>query len=216
MQDIVRKRLVGAVVLVLVGITLPFLLSRCMHGPSQDDQAMRVYEVTPSGGVEPINQPVAGATDDTMDGTSAPTPPTAVDTTAPTPTTTTATAAPTTPTPTAPKDTTQSMPAGAAPTPDEAATTTAAAQPADESSLRKNATAGSWAVQVASFAAEKDAQALAQRLDDAYDVFYTSAQVDGNTWFRVRIGPFGSDAAAKNAAAELRAQGRDTLVVRVD
>lgn len=214
MQDVVRKRLIGAVVLVLVGITLPFLLSRCMHGPSQDDQAMRVYEVTPSGGVEPINQPVAGATDAAMDGTSAPTPPTTADTTAPTPTT--ATAARTTPKSTAAKDTTPSTPAGAASTPDERATTTATAQPADESSLRKKATAGSWVVQVASFAAEKDAQALAQRLDDAYDVFYTSAQVDGNTWFRVRIGPFGSDAAAKNAAAELRAQGRDTLVVRVD
>src|SRR5699024_6892822 len=90
------------------------------------------------------------------------------------------------------------------------------APPADTADLERDAAAGSWIVQVASFGKEQNARALAQQLDEAFTVFYTPAQINGETWYRVRIGPFDSEAAANNAAAELRAQGRDILVKQVD
>src|SRR5699024_6475462 len=68
MEEVVRKRVVGAVVLVVIGIMLPLLLSRCLHDPAPGgDQAMRVYEITPSGSVEPVG-------DDTEQATTAPAP----------------------------------------------------------------------------------------------------------------------------------------------
>lgn len=213
MEEVVRKRLVGAMVLVLIGITLPFLLSRCMHGPSPDGQTMRVYELSPSGGIKPMSQPLAGA----KDAASSPEPvaahamssDTAPDATNPVITTAADTA----------DDAAQPAPSAAAnaqTTADTVKSEGGAESGTDESGLRKNVAVGAWVVQVASFSTEKDARAMAQRLDNAYAVFYTAAEVNGDTWFRVRIGPFDSDAAAKNAAAELRAQGRDTLIVRVE
>lgn len=198
MEEVARNRIVGAAVLILIGVTLPLLLSRCMHGPVSEDQAMRVYELAPSGGIEPINQLAAN------DAPAAATPsisqhPDDAEAGA-------AGAGAGSAAATSPGSDTQSAPD---------AVESAPAAP-NEAGLRRSVASGSWVVQIASFASEPDARALAERLNGAYPVYYTAAQVNGGTWFRVRIGPFDSGAAANNAAAELQAQGRDTLVVRVD
>lgn len=232
MEEVVRKRVVGAVVLVVIGIMLPLLLSRCLHDPAPDGQAMRVYEITPSGGIEPVDGGMAQA-DKPPASSEAPAaapdaveaPPVADENAAepepelqsePEPT---ITEEPKTAAPVAdaqkPSDTVKSAAENSvAEAPPQ--TTTAAASPANATDLEHDVAAGSWIVQVASFAKEQNAQALAQQLDEAYTVFYTPAQVNDETWYRVRIGPFDGEAGANNAAAELRAQGRDTLVMQVD
>jgi len=236
MEEVVRKRAVGAVVLVVIGIMLPLLLARCLHDPAPDGQAMRVYDITPSGGIEPVDggmeqaAPAAdeapAVTDDgadnppATDGGAGQEQPLVVEGSAPTveptpepqpqpePATAAADAQQT-------PDTVKSAPETSA---SEASQQAAAepAPPADTADLERDAAAGSWIVQVASFGKEQNARALAQQLDEAFTVFYTPAQINGETWYRVRIGPFDSEAAANNAAAELRAQGRDILVKQVD
>lgn len=245
MEEVVRKRVVGAVVLVVIGIMLPLLLSRCLHDPAPDGQAMRVYEITPTGEIEPVVSGMgqaAPAADEApavtdavseepsaSDGSADQALPLVMEDSAP--------AVEPTPEP-EPQPRPESEPApepepttaavDAQQTPDtvkSASEDTVAeappqaaepAPPADTMDLERDVAAGSWIVQVASFSKEQNARALAQQLNDAYTVFYTPAQVSGETWYRVRIGPFDSEAAANNAAAELRAQGRDTLVTQVD
>lgn len=246
MDEVVRKRVIGAAVLIALGIALPVLLSRCMHMPTVDNQAMHVYEIQPSGDIEPV----AAATQNTKQpprepATTAPTPPadqiadeavtdaaqniasatlareTGSDEQAQSPA-----QEPVAPVKAEPEPKSESQSATASPQPSQKQTDAVESTPAadrdspavDEAQakLEQTAPAGTWVVQVASFSTEKDARALAKQLDDAYAVFYTSAEVNGSTWYRVRVGPFDNDAAATNAAAELRAQGRDTLVVRID
>lgn len=227
MEDVIRKRIVGAAVLVFIGVMLPLLLSRCVDDPAPNNQTMHVYEITPSGGIEPIDSsdrparpPDEGKTPVPADMTvqtpaTAPVPPGNSSATSPT-------------TPTAETADTSNSTADAQLVPDavESASGTESVEeekPVADSSpqspnadLSKQAPSGTWVVQVASFAKETNAKAMAEQLDDAYAVFYTSAQVNGETWYRVRVGPFDNDAEANNAAAELRAQGRKTLVVRVE
>lgn len=59
MNDVMKKRLIGVVILVAIGILVPTLLSRCMgnsdnSGSSSDD--MRVYEVQPDGNATRADQ----------------------------------------------------------------------------------------------------------------------------------------------------------------
>lgn len=234
MNEVVRKRVIGAAILIIIGIALPVLLSRCMHAPVGEDQAMRVYEIQPSGDIEPVNVQAGRAEPDTeatqsaqaggttAAGNAANTAPESIaaatlanESGATTTTTTPKQAQPQS----RPEREPESQPAA-----DEAeAAAVATTEPSgDEQAqtaaqgLERSAPSGAWVVQVASFSTEDDARAMAKQLGEAYDVFYTSAQVNGATWYRVRIGPFDTGAEAKNAAAELRAQGRDTLVVQVD
>lgn len=57
MNELTKKRLIGVVVLVVVGVLIPLLLSRCMHSGSKDkDQgSMRVYNVQPDGNSKPAD-----------------------------------------------------------------------------------------------------------------------------------------------------------------
>ena len=186
---------------------------------------MRVYEIQPSGAIEPVT--AQAGTNNTADADAALQQVPAQANTAATADNTTAgsiAAATLAKEGTAPVPPQQSRPE---PEPssstEQAAAPTASNQTADEQTqvadqggLERTAPSGSWVVQVASFPNEQDALAMAEQLGEAYEVFYTAAQIKGDTWYRVRIGPFDTGAAAKNAAAELRAQGRDTLVVHVD
>ncbi|MES1954763.1 SPOR domain-containing protein [Salinisphaera hydrothermalis] len=58
MNDVMKKRLIGVAILVVIGVLAPLLLSRCMHGGSQDNGrgSMRVYDVQPDGKAEPASQ----------------------------------------------------------------------------------------------------------------------------------------------------------------
>lgn len=51
MNDVMKKRLIGVAILVLIGVATPLLLSRCMHSGAQDNDqgSMRVYNVQPNG-----------------------------------------------------------------------------------------------------------------------------------------------------------------------
>lgn len=54
MDDVMKKRLIGVAVLVVIGVLTPLLLSKCMHSGGDDggDGSMRVYNVNPSGSAE--------------------------------------------------------------------------------------------------------------------------------------------------------------------
>lgn len=235
MDEVVRKRIVGAAILILIGIALPVLLSRCMHAPVGEDQAMRVYEIQPSGDIEQVSAQ-AGHAESGTEATTRSTPAQAGGTNegnaADTASESIAAATLASESNGGPMAAQQSQPQSQPqrePEPQSAAGEAASAATADatkptggepvqtaEQGFEQSAPSGAWVVQVASFPTEKDARAMAKQLAEAYAVFYTTAQVNGDTWYRVRIGPFDTSAAAKNAAAELRAQGRDTLVVQVD
>lgn len=233
MEDVVRKRVVGAVVLVVLGIVLPLLLARCMRDDAAGDtQSMRVYEITPTGEARPAGESrVAGADNQgiaTNGGTDAP----AQDATAQRP------AQGDSPTggPTAPE--VQQAPAPAAepeqqlpspepqpepeppapepePQPSAPAASPESGEPAAAPVKRATVAAG-WVVQVASFSDESNALTLARELNDNYSAFYTEAVVDGSNYYRVRIGPFDDEAAADAAAQALRDQGRNPLVLQVE
>jgi len=67
------------------------------------------------------------------------------------------------------------------------------AKAAKEKAAQEKGTAvsqkGAWAVQVGSFAKEKDAKVAADRLKDkGHDAYVVSSDVDGKRWYRVRVG----------------------------
>ncbi|HET7314383.1 SPOR domain-containing protein [Salinisphaera sp.] len=57
MNDVMKKRLIGVAVLVIIGVLAPLLLSRCMHGGNENDGrgSMRVYNVQPNGETAPVD-----------------------------------------------------------------------------------------------------------------------------------------------------------------
>lgn len=58
MNETLRKRLTGAVVLIALGILLPFVLSQWLSDPAPvDEDSVRVYEITPRGEARPIADP---------------------------------------------------------------------------------------------------------------------------------------------------------------
>ncbi|MBL0916713.1 MAG: SPOR domain-containing protein, partial [Sphingopyxis sp.] len=86
-----------------------------------------------------------------------------------------------------------------------AATKPAPAKPAP--ATKPAATAGSYAVQVGAFSSEANANTAAKSVGG-------SVSKAGNLW-RVRMGPFSSDADAKAALGKAKAKGfRDATVVR--
>lgn len=264
MQDVVRKRVVGAGVLVLLGLLLPLLLSRCMHDSGLDgEQAMRIYEINSAGEIELMQpaasdgagntrvasaldgagtQPAVPASTAMQDNAAADTsqqapdeyPPATADAAAQDETdaaSATDTSADTGQQPTqqqtqqqqqtqnqtdAVKSTSEDTTADAAPQPTPQPATPSEHEPADASTLKRSVASGAWIVQVASFQKETNSRALARQLAADFPAYYTTAAIDGQTWYRVRIGPLDGAARASNKAAELRALGHDTLVLQVD
>lgn len=226
MEDVVRKRVVGAAVLVLIGVMLPLLLVRCLHQPQLDGQAMRVYEITPSGDVQPVAEAAGGDTaaeqgpaevaptqqagEETVAGgdqpeyVSAPaegrvaiqTGSSAVES--------------------EPANTAVDEPPRPRPASDAGPVSASEPENADETSIKRSVAPGAWVVQVASFRKESNARALARALAGHFTAYYTAAEIDGKTWYRVRVGPLESEAVANNAAGELRALGHNTLVQQVE
>jgi len=65
--------------------------------------------------------------------------------------------------------------------------------------------AGDWTVQVASYLAKSDADAMVQHLrESCVRAFSVAAEVDGKTWHRVWVGQFRSRAEAEGSVAELK------------
>ncbi len=57
---------------------------------------------------------------------------------------------------------------------------------------------GLWAIQVNAFPVERDAQSLTQKLKKkGYDAYVISADIQGRTWYRVRVGNFATRQEAR-------------------
>ncbi|MGH7795853.1 MAG: type II secretion system secretin GspD [Candidatus Binatia bacterium] len=77
-------------------------------------------------------------------------------------------------------------------------------RPAPEPQKERKPAAGQWAVQVASLAGRNDAEAIASGLrEGGYEAYVLTAQVEGKTWHRVRVGQFSDLRAAKHLKESL-------------
>lgn len=104
-----------------------------------------------------------------------------------------------------------STPAGVATAPDAAQRTEPEAPPA------AGAAGGGWAVQVGAFGSADTARKLAQELGGAgYRAFVSPVNRAGKTLYRVRVGPVGDRAGAEQLVPRLKARGLPTSVVQND
>ncbi|WP_423823943.1 SPOR domain-containing protein [Salinisphaera sp. SPP-AMP-43] len=265
MNDVMKKRLIGVAILVIIGVLAPLLLSRCMHSGGEDDGrgSMRVYNVQPDGEAEPADGSGNDAGDTGTDGqaqqaSAANHTPTAqsrqpsADAVSPQSESEFSTppvhgsssdeqAAAQTPAEPAPKKQAQPSQSSAStrqsssnePQPsterDRAESTssdygssTVGNNAKSNRSQGGNASAAGtglekrqpkgWVVQIASFGKQDNAEALARQLQGQFKAFYTPGDVDGKTWYRVNVGPFDGEDAARATADRLKQQGRKTLV----
>lgn len=206
MNETTRRRVVGAAVLLALGILLPFGLIQWLKGSAPDrNDDVRVYEITPDGEARPIAdaepRPRAARKERAQDAPQE--------------------------TPAQPQPVPEEATAGDD-RPDLAATEEAdVAEPepepaADRSQPREptvppaeEETAGpSWSVQMGSFRSEENARQLMNELAADYPAFYSEGDVEGVTYYRVRIGPYPSEAEAERAAAALAVRGRRGQVRR--
>lgn len=196
MNETLRKRLVGAVVLVALGILVPFGLAQWLAMPKPTENGdVRVYEITPDGRAHPVPPD------------SEPSPPPREET-PPTATTEPATEAwKPEPTPESAADSGAGEAVEAAPEPQSPA------QPPAETADTSGASA-SWSAQVGSFRSEENARHLMDKLAADFPVFYNEGEVDGVTYYRVRVGPYSDETEARRAADALIERGRKAQVRR--
>jgi len=220
MKDVMKKRVVGAVVLVIIGIALPLLLARCMQDDDGDAESMRVYEIAPDGQARPAGAPADGGKSnverDSLDGSSGVADPDADELDTPD--------MPEAVSPAASDDdesgaSPQPRQSTAEPEPEPAGDAASAAGDEEQASSelrQRESFDGGYVVQVASFGDEANAERLARELGGEFKAFYRAGDVNGKTYYRVRVGPFESQANANSAAAQLRSSGRATLVRRAE
>lgn len=250
MDDVMKKRIIGVIVLVLLGISIPMLLSHWMSsgdGGRNSRGSMRVYEITPSGNAEPASDTsghpnqgephVAGASagpqaSNTQRSASSASPSTSAQTTGSGSTSATdgdgfsvppvhggSAAAPTT------AGSAQSAPAvnggshdagdtdhSAVQPPATASPSTGAGQAPSGSPPHQGKPQSGWVVQVASFTDADRAKRLADQLQGQFKAYYRAGDVNGTTYYRVFIGPFAGENAARSTADRLRKRGRKPLV----
>jgi cell division septation protein DedD len=105
----------------------------------------------------------------------------------------------------------QSTPPAVTATPDAAQRTEPKSSPAP------NAAGGGWAVQVGAFGSADTARKLTQELGAAgYRAFVSPVNRAGKTLYRVRVGPVGDRAGAEQLVPRLKARGLPTTVVQND
>jgi DedD protein len=218
MKDIMKKRVVGAAVLITLGVALPLMLARCMQDGDPEQDSMRVYEVAPDGetrpaGGAPADGGRANAQRAQVDGSSGV--PESEDPETP--------QMPEAVSPSSEDESPASTEPGPAPEPEqtpEPAASASAASPESESASddlrQRESFAGGYVVQVASFSDEANARKLANELNAEFKAFYRAGDVNGTTYYRVRVGPFENEESANAAAAQLRRNGRATLVRRAE
>lgn len=216
-----RKRTVGAAILVAAGILVPVLLVWwAQPDGAVEGENVRVYEIRPGGEAVPVGQPPAPADEQ------APTPlPDTGPPPAPAPEPSViAPAAP--PAAEPPAGQGASVPPQPAAPPVEAAAPPAAPEPAPppqpapaqtpEPAAAPLPQPGDWLVQVGSFASKENALDMVGDLAAKYPVYYSQAEVGGTVYYRVRIGPYASEAEAITAADRLRAGGYQTQVQQAE
>jgi DedD protein len=210
MDQGLKERLVGAAVLVAIGV---WLIPWVLDGPENP------IENSPSSLQLPAaEEPVPMRTQTLRIGTEAEEPAVATATPAPTEPAAVA-AAPAEREPT-PAVETPAAPApaavAAAPAQPAAAATPPAAAPRPAAAPAPTAN-GDWVVQLGSFGAEDNARALARRADQfGYRASVSTTRANGRTLYRVRVGPYEGRREAEAAASALGAHGLKGQVVAAD
>lgn len=73
-----------------------------------------------------------------------------------------------------------------------------------------------WAIQVNAFPHERDAQNLSQKLKKkGYDAYVVSADVQGKTWYRVRVGHFATRQESRSMQEELKTKEKLSKAITV-
>jgi DedD protein len=187
MDQGLKERLVGAAVLVAIGV---WLIPWVLDGPEDP--------LDTSGGslqLPAVEEPMPMRTQTLKLGEDEP----AVQT--PVPAVPAAAAA----TPAATTPTTEDSPAREAAATTAAPVTVAAAPPPKPAPA---AAQGDWIVQLGTFSEEANARRLAQRAETyGYDVEVSNYRANGRTLYRVRVGPATTRAVADTKASALRAHG---------
>ncbi|MDT0616950.1 SPOR domain-containing protein [Salinisphaera sp. P385] len=224
MEDVTKLRLLGAAVLLAIGVLIPATLVWLAQpdGPGEGEE-VRVFEIRPSGEAVPVDEDETASATGTSSGTEqTDTPPAQVSQPAPARDQSGETEPPASQpkqeTPDAPEPEPQPAPEPE-PEPDpepepepEPESEPAEAPPAATSLRREQTPAGDWVVQVGSFGDEANARSLAAELNPDFPAFYQPAAVGERTFYRVRVGPFGSEAEAEHAAVKLRGAGHQPQV----
>lgn len=263
MNDVMKKRLIGIAVLVVIGVLAPLLLSQCMHSDDEDSDrsSMRVYDVNPDGSAksgaqsaddnaatnenkpdEPADKsqdrqgsqpslPDAvspqSVPDRSSDSEDFSTPDVAGNQNSNPPTTEKPSSSRNQPAEPRSGDNASAKPQSrpqaneqpSRPKPQAQAKPQSGPQPEQarnpdtgSNSAQRNDSASGWVVQIASFGDEGNARAMVKKLASDYRSSYAQVSVNGKTWYRVNVGPFASEEAARSTADSLRKQGRKSLV----
>jgi DedD protein len=204
MERPLKERLVGAVVIVIIGVVfIPLFLD----GPDESGRAVEQGLTLPSAsqGVRTVTIPVGRSADEP-----APVPaPSSADPVAPRPdagsvkrpaaNASTPAAAPST-----------AAPPAAAPAPSRSA-------PAPAPSRQAAPAAGDWAVQVGSFSQADNAERLKDKLvADGFQAYTSRVVTDAGTMHRVRVGPVPAREDAEGLLARLTRAGQKGRVVRTE
>ena len=221
MDDALKARLIGAVVLVAVAVLLiPELLS----GRKPVEPAGAEGETQPGMRTVVIDLPGGGARPAESAEARAPSPSPAVPPASGAPVTAvapevaqsdgTVARAPEPERTTAGRESAVTAPEPAAP-PVPTPQIEAAAPPAPAAAQRP--TTGGWAVQVGAFGSAETANGLVRKLAaEGYHAFVAPVQRGGKTLHRVRVGPQPDKAGAERTAGQLKAKGLPATIVQND
>lgn len=236
MNIVLKRRLIGAAVLVAAGVLIPIALVKLAQPSAPPHgESVRVYEITPAGKARPVDaqataqntprgavQPPSGQSSsantsraDTapiehkFEQTQAPKPEVVAPQARSKPAQSEASAKPEAKTTSRQKPKPKPKPA---PAPKPTVTPKSAPQASAQVSKGPPATADKpyYVVQIGSFGDEKNALGLVQKLQRDFPVFYRQGEVGGNPVYRVRVGPYDSREAAEVMATRLRERGLKT------
>ena len=193
-----KERLTGAIILVALTV---LLVPELLTGPVRF--APRAASVAPSAEEPPLRSYTINLADDAHSRSAAPTGPLQpTPLTAPAPGGSGAAQAPAV----------ESMPSAPV-SPAKSAPARAAAPSSAAASAANSVAAGSWMVQLGSFASRANAERLARQVRAGGFKASLSRGASGRRLFRVRVGPARDREAASQLAAQLRAAGHDGAIV---
>jgi len=192
MERPLKERLVGAVVIVIIGVVfIPLLLD----GPEESDRAVEQGITLPSAsqGVRTVTIPVGRSADE------------------PAPVPAPSNAEPVAPRPDA-GSVRRSSPNGSAPAPAPSKPAAPPSRPAPAAPA-----SGDWAVQVGSFSQSDNAERLKDKLvADGFEAYTSRVVTDAGTMHRVRVGPVPAREDADGLLTRLARAGQKGRVVRTE
>ena len=204
-----RRRLAGAVALVLAAVIILPMVLDSQPEPVADNIPIRVPErntpFQPQVSEPQVAAPETPAPADAAPAEPVPEPP-AVASVQPPATATPPAAQPATPPATPPKQDSRSDDGARA-----LALLEGRAEPAPKPAAKPAATKGNFVLQIAAYTTSEDAQSRRSKLHQAgvTNAFVEQATINGKQQYRLRVGPFPSREAAQAAQARLRTLGYD-------